>query len=164
MGLGRRRCYTQLMKRASLLVVLALSWAGCGSSGSSTPPPTPTSVVGVWDLVAADFTNGAHATVHGVFSFQLAADGSASLVNCVSPGYSGTTLTCPQQRVCGSGTYTFDGTTLTIQQTGQSTTHGGPVTFGPGNMTITGPDIVGTSVSSSTFNVISTLSTDCTPV
>lgn len=152
------------MKRASLLVVLTLSWTGCGSSGSSTPPTTPTSIVGVWDLVAADFTNGAQAPVHGVLSFQLAADGTASIDSCLSPGYAGTTLTCPQQRVCGSGTYTFDGTTLTIQQTGQSATHGGPVTFGPGSMTITGPDIVGVSVSSSTFNVISALPTDCSHV
>jgi hypothetical protein len=152
------------MKRALLLVVLALSWAGCGSSGSSTPGPTPTSVVGVWDLVAADFTNGAHAPVKGVLSFQLAADGTASIDSCLAPGYAGTTLTCSQQRVCGSGTYTFDGTTLTIQQTGQSATHGGPVTFKPGGMTITGPDIVGASASSSTFNVISTLPTDCSHI
>jgi hypothetical protein len=121
-------------------------------------------VVGVWDLVAADFTNGAHAPVSGVLSFQLATDGTASLDSCLSPGYAGTTLTCPQQRVCASGTYTFDGTTLTIQQSGQTTTHGGPVTFGPGSMTITGPDIVGPSVSSSTLNVINTLPTGCTPI
>ena len=145
------------------LVVLGLSLAGCGSS-NSTPPATPTSVVGAWNLVAADFTNGAHAAVDGVLSFQLASDGTASLDSCLSPGYSGTTLTCPQQRVCASGTYTFDGTTLTIQQTGQTTTHGGPVTFGPGSMIITGPDIVGASVSSSTFNVISALPTGCTPI
>jgi hypothetical protein len=149
--------------RVSLLVAAVLWAVGCGSSGS-TPAPVPASVVGVWDLVAADFTNGAHAPVSGVLSFKLAADGTASLNNCLSPGYAGTTLTCPQQRVCASGTYTFDGTTLTIQQAGQSTTHGGPVTFGPGNMTITGPNIVGASVSSSTFNLISALSTDCTPV
>ena len=152
------------MTRFYLLVAIILGGAGCGSSGSSTPPPTPTSVVGVWDLVAADFTNGTHAPVSGVLSFQLATDGTASLDSCLSPGYAGTTLTCPQQRVCASGTYTFDGTTLTIQQTGQSTTHGGPVTFGAGSMTITGPDIVGASASSSTFNVISTLPTDCTAI
>ena len=151
------------MRRLPLLVVLALSGAGCGSS-SSTPSPTPTSVVGVWNLVAADFTNGAHAAVQNVLSFQLATDGTASIDSCLSPGYVGTTLTCPQQRVCAAGTYTFDGTTLTIQQTGQSTTHGGPVTFGPGSMTITGPDIVGAMVSSSTFNAISSLPTDCAPI
>lgn len=149
------------MRRLFFLVVMAAAGAGCGS-GSSTPPPTPTSVVGVWDLRSASFTNGAQATVSGVLSFQLAADGTAALDSCLDPSYSGSTLVCPDQRVCASGTYTFDGTTLTIQQTGQSTTHGGPVTFGPGTMTITGPDIVGTSVSSSTFNVISTLPTDCT--
>jgi hypothetical protein len=143
-----------------LFLAVVLWGAGCGSSGST---PVPASVVGVWDLVAADFTNGAHAPVSGVLSFKLANDGTASLNSCLSPGYAGTTLTCPQQRVCASGTYTFDGTTLTIQQTGQSTTHGGPVTFGPGSMTIAGPNIVGASVSSSTFNAISTLPTDCTP-
>jgi hypothetical protein len=31
-------------------------------------------------------------------------------------------------------------------------------------MTITGPDIVGPSVSSSTLNVINTLPTGCTPI
>lgn len=148
------------MRRLFFLVVIAFGGAGCGS-GSSTPPPTPTSVVGMWNLVAASFTNGAQAPVSGVLSFQLAADGTANLDSCLDPSYVGTTLSCPDQRVCASGTYTFDGTTLTIQQTGQSTTHGGPVTFGPGSMTITGPDVVGTSVSSSTFNVISTLPTDC---
>jgi hypothetical protein len=151
------------MIRGSLLVALAASWAGCGSS-NSTPAPTATSVVGVWDLVAADFTNGAHAPVKDVLSFRLAADGTAALESCLSPGYAGTTLTCPQQRVCASGTYTFDGTTLTIQQTGQTTTHGGPVTFGAGSMTVSGPNVVGASVSSSTFNVIGALPTGCASI
>src|SRR5262245_34863859 len=98
----------------------ALLAAGCGG-GSPAPSFTPTTVVGVWDLVSADFTTGQQTPVTGVLSFQLAADGTASLDSCLSPGYSGATLTCPQQRVCASGTYTFDGTTLTITQTGVTT-------------------------------------------
>jgi hypothetical protein len=117
--------------------------------------------VGVWDLVAADFTTGEHVTVSGVLSFQLAVDGTGTLDSCLSPGYAGTTLTCPQMRVCAAATYTFDGTTLTIQQSGQTTTHGGPVTFGPNEMVITGPDIVGANVMSSTLNLIGALPTDC---
>ena len=136
--------------------------AACG--GSSAPPVTPTTVVGTWDLVSADFTTGQTAPVSGVLSFQLASDGTASIVSCLYPGYAGTTLTCSQQRVCGSGTYTFDGTTLTIAQTGQTATHGGPVTFGPGAMIIDGPNVVGANVSTSTFDAIGTLSTDCLPI
>jgi hypothetical protein len=113
--------------------------------------------------VSANFT-GQQVPVTGVLSFQLAADGTASLDSCLSPGYAGATLTCPQQRVCASGTYTFDGTTLTIQQAGVTTTHGGPVTFGPNAMTISGPDVVGANVTASTFNLIDTLPADCLPL
>ena len=114
------------MWRGFWLAGLACAVVGCGGSNAPTPV-TPTSVVGVWDLVAADFTTGEHVTVSGVLSFQLA----------------------------------VDGTTLTIQQSGQTTTHGGPVTFGPNEMVITGPDIVGANVMSSTLNLIGALPTDC---
>ncbi len=136
--------------------------AGCGSSGGSAT--TPTSVVGIWDLQSVDFTNGSHATASGVISFDLRADNTTSIVSCLAPGYAGTTLNCPMQRVCGSGTYTFDGTTLAIQQSGQTGTKGGAVTFSPGIMTISGPNLLGASVSASHFHSIGALSTDCTPI
>jgi hypothetical protein len=147
--------------RTGLMVVLL---AGCGSSGGSQSQVTPTTVVGIWDLASADFTNGAHATATGVFSMQLRADNTASIVSCLSPGYMGTTLSCPQQRVCGTSTYTYDGTTLTITQTGQTGTKGGTVTFSPGTMTVSGPNLLGASVSAANFHPASALSTDCLPL
>jgi hypothetical protein len=152
------------MTRKPWLVALAFAGVGCGSSGLGSPAVTPTTVVGVWDLASVDFATGQNAPASGVMSFQLAGDGTASLDSCVSPSYVGTTLVCPQQRVCAPATYTFDGTTLSIQQTGQTTTHGGAVTFGPGAMTITGSNLLGASVTASTFKVIATLPTDCAPI
>ena len=152
------------MLRSLLRTGLMLLLAGCGSSGSSQSQATPTTVVGVWDLGSADFTNGAHATAAGVFSMQLRTDNTASIVSCLSPAYAGTTLTCPQQRVCGTGTYTYDGTTLTITQTGQSGTKGGTVTFSPGTMTVSGPNLLGASVAGANFHTASALPTDCLPI
>jgi hypothetical protein len=151
--------------RHSLVDVLfagLLVAAGCGGSGGTAP--TPTSVVGVWDLRSVDFTNNSHATASGVVSFDLRADSTVSIVNCLAPEYVGTMLACTQRRVCGTGTYTFDGTTLTIHETGQTSTKGGAVTFGPGAMTVSGPDLLGASVSASHFYPIAALSTDCAPI
>jgi hypothetical protein len=146
----------------AILFTTFLAAAGCGSSGGTAP--TPTTVVGIWDLQSVDFTNGSQATASAVISFQLKTDNTASIVSCPSPGYVGTTLTCPQKRICGTGTYTFDGTTLSIQQTGQTGTKGGPVTFAPGVMTVSGPNLLGAQVSASHFHTIGSLSTDCTPI
>ena len=155
--------------RQSITAILSatlLATAGCGSGGNTAPAPapTPTTVVGIWDLQSVDFTNGSHATASAVISFDLRADNTTSIVSCLSPSYVGTTLICPQKRVCGTGTYTFDGTTLVIQQTSQSGTKGGPVTFGPGVMIVSGPNLLGAQVSASHFQPIGSLSTDCTPI
>lgn len=152
------------MRQSIIAILFAtfLAATGCGSSGGTAP--TPITVVGIWDLQSVDFTNGSHATASAVISFELKADNTASIVSCPSPGYVGTMLTCPQKRLCGTGTYTFDGTTLTIQQTGQTGTKGGTVTFGPGVMTVSGPNLLGAQVSASQFHTIGSLSTDCTPI
>lgn len=159
------RSYVLRVRQPTIAIILfaaLLAAADCGSSGGTAP--TPTTVVGIWDLQSVDFTNGSHATASAVISFELKGDNSASIVSCLSPGYAGTTLNCPQKRVCGSGTYTFDGTTLAIQQTGQSGTKGGAVTFGPGVMTVSGPELLGANVAASHFHPIGSLSTDCTPL
>jgi hypothetical protein len=153
------------MFQSTLAGALILMMAGCGSGGGSPGnQATPTTVVGIWDLASADFTNGTHAAASGVFSMQLRADQTASIVSCLSPAYAGTTLTCPQQRVCGTGTYSYDGTALTITQTGQTSSKSGPVTFSPGTMTVSGPNLLGTSVGASNFHSASTLPTNCTPL
>jgi hypothetical protein len=95
---------------------------------------------------------------------QLKWDDSASIVSCLNPGYSGSTATCPQQRACGTGTYSYDGTTLAITQSGQTGTKGGPVTFSPGTMTVGGSSFLGSSVSAANFHPVSALSTNCVPL
>ncbi len=142
--------------RASVVYVLV-----CACGGPPATQATPTTVVGTWDLASVDFTQGQHSPATGILSFQLASDKTMSLVSCMNPSYSGENMICAEQRVCATGTYTFDGTTLSLTQTGRTDSKTGQVAFSPGTLIVKGPGLFGSNVAASNFHPMQALPTDC---
>jgi hypothetical protein len=115
--------------RTFALAAASLLLMACGGH----PAVTPTTVTGLWQLTAVDGAQGGTIPADNVLQLGLDPGGGVRYVSCLDPVFEGTALlTCREQLVCATGTYTFDGTTLTLHQTGNDAIRQGTVTFAPG--------------------------------
>jgi len=138
-----------------ILPVTLFGLAQCGDI-------TPTTVVGTWDLVSVDGTEGQHIIVQKVFSMELRMDGSVSYVSCLMPvAEEGVRLVCRQKLACAKGTYQYNDATISLRQNGRMDAHGGTVTFAPEAMVINGAMFLAPWIARSNFQPISQLTNDC---